>query len=89
MSSSASTSSTAKPAPSTPQVAPPEKSRIPVTPALLRSIFASSRTPLEERSISRAAFFRFAGFIFSCLAISLAATRNRGIRSSAALLNVV
>ena len=33
-------------------------SRIPVTPAVLRGIFASSRTVFEERSISRAAFFR-------------------------------
>ncbi|KAF8592176.1 hypothetical protein K439DRAFT_1400950 [Ramaria rubella] len=53
--------------------------KIPVTPAVLRSIFASSRTPLEERSISRVAFFRFAGFLLSCLGISLAATRWRGI----------
>ncbi|KAJ3759102.1 hypothetical protein F5880DRAFT_524911 [Lentinula raphanica] len=85
------------------------KSRIPVTPALLRSIFASSRTPLEERSISRLAFFRqveyhwtlpklagvqlswsrFAGFLLSCLGISLVAARGRGIKSGAALLGVV
>ena len=32
--------------------------RIPVTPAVLRSIFASSRSAMEERSISRIAFFR-------------------------------
>ncbi|KAF7775917.1 hypothetical protein Agabi119p4_4310 [Agaricus bisporus var. burnettii] len=62
---------------------------IPVTPAVLRSIFASSRTPHEERSISRIAFFRFTGFLLSCLAISLAAARGRGIKSSAALLGVV
>ncbi|KAF8476501.1 hypothetical protein JB92DRAFT_2769955 [Gautieria morchelliformis] len=55
-------------------------SKIPVTPAVLRSIFASSRTPLEERSISRVAFFRFAGFLLSCLGISLAAARWRGIK---------
>jgi len=35
-----------------------DKGGIPVTPAVLRSIFASSRSPLEERSISRIAFFR-------------------------------
>ncbi|KAF9453020.1 hypothetical protein P691DRAFT_720469 [Macrolepiota fuliginosa MF-IS2] len=64
-------------------------SRIPVTPAVLRSIFASSRTPHEERSISRVAFFRFTGFLLSCLAISLAAARGRGIKSSATLLGVV
>ncbi|KAF8737955.1 hypothetical protein AX14_012134 [Amanita brunnescens Koide BX004] len=64
-------------------------SRIPVTPAVLRSIFASSRTPHEERSISRTAFFRFTGFVLSCLAIGLAATRSRGIRSGGALFGVV
>ena len=39
-------------------VSPDSQSKIPVTPTVLRSIFASSRTPLEERSISRVAFFR-------------------------------
>ncbi|GLB33966.1 putative family of unknown function (DUF5310) [Lyophyllum shimeji] len=63
-------------------------SRIPVTPAVLRSIFASSRTPHEERSISRIAFFRFAGFLLSCVGISLAAARGRGIKTGAALLGV-
>ncbi|KAK0191114.1 hypothetical protein F5146DRAFT_1047134 [Armillaria mellea] len=43
---------------SLPHPADTPKPRIPVTPALLRSIFASSRTPNEERSISRIAFFR-------------------------------
>lgn len=72
--------------------------RIPVTPAVLRSIFASSRTVMEERSISRVTFFRFvesllycttqnlyasragrfAGFVLSCVMISVAAARNRG-----------
>jgi hypothetical protein len=37
----------------------PPENRIPVTPALLRAIFASSRTTMEERSISRVAFFRY------------------------------
>ncbi|EIW82338.1 hypothetical protein CONPUDRAFT_54430 [Coniophora puteana RWD-64-598 SS2] len=60
--------------------------RIPVTPAVLRSIFASSRTPHEERSISRIAFFRFAGFLLSCVCISFAAARGRGLRNSTALL---
>lgn len=80
-------------------------SRIPVTPAVLRSIFASSRTILEERSLSRVAFFRygelchtctlahsgrirFTGFLLSCIAISLAAARGRGIKGGAALLGV-
>ncbi|KAK1229533.1 hypothetical protein PQX77_007421 [Marasmius sp. AFHP31] len=88
MSSSSSTTSTAKPshAPAQPPPPPASNSRIPVTPALLRSIFASSRTPLEERSISRAAFFRSALVRFSKLFV---AARNRGIKSSAALLSVV
>ena len=63
MSSSTSTTSTrtARPAHTAPvqQLPPDSTSRIPVTPAVLRSIFASSRTPHEERSISRVAFFRF------------------------------
>ncbi|KAK0468192.1 uncharacterized protein EV420DRAFT_1635448 [Desarmillaria tabescens] len=61
MSSTTSTSSTPTARPlhhSLPQPADSPKRRIPVTPALLRSIFASSRTPNEERSISRIAFFR-------------------------------
>jgi len=37
---------------------PRNTSHIPVTPAVLRSIFASSRSPGEERSLSRIAFFR-------------------------------
>ncbi|SJL01825.1 uncharacterized protein ARMOST_05149 [Armillaria ostoyae] len=92
MSSTTSTSSTPTARPlhhSLPQPADTPKPRIPVTPALLRSIFASSRTPNEERSISRIAFFRFTGFILSCMCISLAAARGRGIKSGAALLGVV
>ncbi|KAI1796075.1 hypothetical protein LXA43DRAFT_1178102 [Ganoderma leucocontextum] len=68
--------------------ASPNQSRIPVTPAVLRNIFASSRTALEERSLSRVAFFRFTGFLLSCLCISFAAARGRGIKSGAALLGV-
>ena len=41
---------------------PSSNGRIPVTPGVLRSIFASSRTAMEERSISRIAFFRYARF---------------------------
>ncbi|KJA29868.1 hypothetical protein HYPSUDRAFT_241961 [Hypholoma sublateritium FD-334 SS-4] len=93
MSSSTSTSSsTARPIYKEFRPPPPDldtKRRIPVTPAVLRSIFASSRSPHEERSISRIAFFRFAGFLISCIGISLAAARNRGIKSTAALLGVV
>ncbi|KAN0126894.1 hypothetical protein V8E52_000534 [Russula decolorans] len=69
-------------------LSPRNTSRIPVTPAVLRSIFASSRSPGEERSLSRIAFFRFSGFIISCLAISLMANQGRGIRTGAALLGV-
>ncbi|KAG9075166.1 hypothetical protein FS749_013190 [Ceratobasidium sp. UAMH 11750] len=54
--STASSGSTQRPAPVSPVL--DEKKQSPVTPAVLRSIFASSRTPLEERSISRVAFFR-------------------------------
>ncbi|EDR12315.1 uncharacterized protein LACBIDRAFT_311601 [Laccaria bicolor S238N-H82] len=92
MSSTTSTSSTptARPSHKVLQQPPSDSaSRIPVTPAVLRSIFASSRSPHEERSISRVAFFRFAGFLLSCIAISMVAARNRGIRNSAALLGVV
>ncbi|KII90660.1 hypothetical protein PLICRDRAFT_39241 [Plicaturopsis crispa FD-325 SS-3] len=74
---------------SQPPQPPADPSRIPVTPAVLRSIFASSRSPFEERSISRVAFFRFTGFLLSCLGISLVAWRGRGIKSGAALLGVV
>lgn len=75
-----------------------KRNRIPITPAVLRNIFASSRTLLEERTISRVAFFRcyhpltsterglmqywtnrFAGFLLSCLGISLAAARGRPV----------
>lgn len=62
-------------------VSKPQKRRWPITPAVLRDIFAASRTPGEERSISRLAFFRFAGFLISCLGISLAATRGWGKRN--------
>ncbi|TEB35821.1 hypothetical protein FA13DRAFT_1728678 [Coprinellus micaceus] len=90
MSSTASTTSTIRPR--HPQLQDPPKDtqrRIPVTPAVLRSIFASSRSPHEERSISRIAFFRFAGFLLSVVGISFFAARNRGFTNSAALLGVV
>ncbi|KAG6331743.1 hypothetical protein ID866_7346 [Astraeus odoratus] len=77
------------PLPASPPPQEPTSRRFPVTPALLRSIFSSSRTPYEERSISRVAFFRFTGFLLSCVAISFAATRGKGIKSGAGLLGVV
>ncbi|KZO98086.1 hypothetical protein CALVIDRAFT_535683 [Calocera viscosa TUFC12733] len=59
------------PPPVTPARPPtPPSSRIPITPSILRNIFASSRSLHEERAISRIAFFRFAGFILSCLGIA-------------------
>ncbi|KAJ7068446.1 hypothetical protein C8F01DRAFT_979305 [Mycena amicta] len=70
------------------QPSPPSDSSRRVTPAALRAIFASSRTPHEERSISRVAFFRFSGWLLSCLAISLAASRGRAIKGGS-LLGVV
>ncbi|PPQ65966.1 hypothetical protein CVT26_010728 [Gymnopilus dilepis] len=88
MSSTASTTSTARPVYKDFQQ-PDSNRRIPVTPAVLRSIFASSRSPHEERSISRIAFFRFVGFLISCIGISFAAARNRGVRNTATLLGVV
>ncbi|TFL00513.1 hypothetical protein BDV98DRAFT_509011 [Pterulicium gracile] len=88
--SSASSSTTTASRPTARNLGPkPQDNRIPVTPAVLRGIFASSRTPLEERSISRVAFFRFTGFLLSCLGIAWAAARGRGIKNSAALLGVV
>ncbi|KAL5527884.1 hypothetical protein ACEPAG_6685 [Sanghuangporus baumii] len=90
MSSSASSSSGEKRSYASIPLSPPSQSDgIPVTPAVLRSIFASSRTAMEERSISRIAFFRFAGFVLSCIGISLIAWRGRGVKPSAALLGVV
>ncbi|KZT36675.1 hypothetical protein SISSUDRAFT_988873, partial [Sistotremastrum suecicum HHB10207 ss-3] len=68
---------------------PDNESRIPITPGLMRSIFASSRTSTEERSISRIAFFRFSGFLLSCLGISLAAARRYGRRSATSFLGAV
>ncbi|KAF8138473.1 hypothetical protein EV363DRAFT_1314018 [Boletus edulis] len=59
-SSSSSTITPAKPSNSSPIQPPSSPSRrIPVTPTVLRSIFASSRTLHEERAISRVAFFRY------------------------------
>lgn len=40
------------------------KRKTPITPAVLRDIFASSRTILEERTISRVAFFRCVALCF-------------------------
>ncbi|KIO30198.1 hypothetical protein M407DRAFT_20666 [Tulasnella calospora MUT 4182] len=77
------------PRPFQPPPPPGDKGGIPVTPAVLRSIFASSRTSLEERTVSRVAFFRFAGFLISCLAISLAAAKGRKVKTAATVLGLV
>ncbi|KAL1747500.1 hypothetical protein HDZ31DRAFT_31806 [Schizophyllum fasciatum] len=90
MSTTSRSSATARPyQPPTPTIDPPPKSRFPITPALLRGVFASARTANEERSISRVAFFRFAGFLLSIVGISLLAARGRGVKSGAALLGVM
>ncbi|TYJ56627.1 hypothetical protein B9479_002719 [Cryptococcus floricola] len=44
----------------------------------LRSIFASSRTPEEERATSRITFYKFTAFVGACLVISLLASKNSG-----------
>ena len=43
----------------------------------LRRIFSSFRTPEEERQISREAFFKFVGFVVSCIAITMLSNKNR------------
>ncbi|KIY73176.1 hypothetical protein CYLTODRAFT_255418 [Cylindrobasidium torrendii FP15055 ss-10] len=58
-----------------PSFPPPDHSRR-VTPALLRSIFASFRTPWEERVMSRVAFFRFSAWVLSCVFISWTARKH-------------
>ena len=71
------------------------KRRIPVTPTVLGSIFASPRSH-EERSISRMAFFRytrirslftfcptsFVGFLLSCIGISFVAAKIVQLKAS-------
>ncbi|CDR36835.1 RHTO0S02e07426g1_1 [Rhodotorula toruloides] len=39
----------------------------------LRNIFASFRSPLEERQMSRSAFYKFLGFILVSTSMSLVA----------------
>ncbi|KAM0792700.1 hypothetical protein ACM66B_002480 [Microbotryomycetes sp. NB124-2] len=43
----------------------------------LRNIFASFRTPHEERKWSQRAFYHFIGFILVTMGMSLVATRSR------------
>ncbi|KAI9015796.1 hypothetical protein CLU79DRAFT_764742 [Phycomyces nitens] len=38
-------------------------------------IYSSFRTPEEERQFSRAAFFKFSGYILSCIAMTVLASR--------------
>lgn len=42
-----------------------------------------------QKNSSPHSFFSFAGFLISCIGISLAAARNRGIKAGAALLGAV
>ncbi|PWN38031.1 uncharacterized protein FA14DRAFT_22242 [Meira miltonrushii] len=43
----------------------------------LRRIFSASRTPLQERAVSRQAFFRFVSFLASCVLIALLSSPKR------------
>ncbi|KAI9467980.1 MAG: hypothetical protein EXX96DRAFT_585590 [Benjaminiella poitrasii] len=44
----------------------------------LWKIYSSFRTPEEERQFSRSAFFKFSGFILSCIAMTVFASRYNG-----------
>ncbi|KAG2181174.1 hypothetical protein INT43_008756 [Umbelopsis isabellina] len=60
-----------------------------VTMALpnLWKIYASFRTPEEERQYSREAFFKFSGYIISCIVMTALASRGLGARQSAQLIS--
>ncbi|RKP06689.1 hypothetical protein THASP1DRAFT_7216, partial [Thamnocephalis sphaerospora] len=51
-----------------------------------RRIYASFRTPEEERRISREAFFKCVGFVVACVAITWLASRQRSPGSTETLL---
>ncbi|KAI8339903.1 hypothetical protein BC941DRAFT_418873 [Chlamydoabsidia padenii] len=42
----------------------------------LWKIYSSFRTPEEERQYSRSAFFKFSGYILSCIVITVLASRS-------------
>lgn len=42
----------------------------------LWKIYASFRTPEEERHFSRSAFFKFSGYILSCIVMTILASRS-------------
>ncbi|RKP23281.1 hypothetical protein SYNPS1DRAFT_17507 [Syncephalis pseudoplumigaleata] len=44
-----------------------------------RRIYASFRTPEEERRISREAFFKCVGFVVACVAITWVASKQRAL----------
>ncbi|KAI9301071.1 hypothetical protein BJ944DRAFT_272027 [Cunninghamella echinulata] len=44
----------------------------------LWKIYSSFRTPEEERQFSRSAFFKFSGYILSCIVITVLASRSNG-----------
>ncbi|KAI8359814.1 hypothetical protein BD560DRAFT_405341 [Blakeslea trispora] len=41
----------------------------------LWKIYSSFRTPEEERQFSRSAFFKFSGYILSCIAMAVLASK--------------
>ncbi|KAI7856526.1 hypothetical protein BDC45DRAFT_502954 [Circinella umbellata] len=41
----------------------------------LWKIYSSFRTPEEERQFSRSAFFKFSGYILSCIVMTVLASR--------------
>ncbi|KAI8332181.1 hypothetical protein EDC96DRAFT_526758 [Choanephora cucurbitarum] len=41
----------------------------------LWKIYSSFRTPEEERQFSRSAFFKFGGYILSCIAMAVFASK--------------
>ncbi|ORX62641.1 hypothetical protein DM01DRAFT_1330769 [Hesseltinella vesiculosa] len=42
----------------------------------LWKIYASFRSPEEERQYSRSAFFKFTGYMLSCIVITILASRS-------------
>jgi hypothetical protein len=51
-----------------------------------RRIYASFRTPEEERRISREAFFKCVGFVAACVIITWMASRERASHPNMSLL---
>lgn len=53
----------------------------------LWKIYASFRTPEEERQYSREAFFKFSGYIISCIIMTTLASRSLAARQAAQLIS--